>query len=154
LTILGKATYAENYLQGYGGSFAVMTRANDERGEGPGWENSILRRGLRANFWPAAFGFDHSLEIHEKPTANTISLLAAEALQINPESRSYLFRVVDDGRSVTLTILDASNPEIRKTISHPTTPQDLTSGYVGFESCWGSPVSLDNVRIYEGGAAD
>jgi hypothetical protein len=150
LTILGKATFAENFLQGYGGSFAVMTRANDERGEGPGWENSILRRGLRSNFWPAAFGFDHSLEIHEKPTANTISLLAADALQISPESRSYLFRVVDDGHSVTLTIVDASNPKMRKTISHSTLPRDLTSGYVGFESCWGSPVLLDDVRVYEG----
>jgi hypothetical protein len=25
-------------------------------------------------------------------------------------------------------------------------------GYVGFESCWGSPLRLDDVRIYRGGS--
>lgn len=78
LVILGKATFAKNFLHGYGGSFAVMTRADDKHGGGPAWENSILCRGVRANFWPAAYGFDHSLEIHEKPSPNTISLLIAE----------------------------------------------------------------------------
>ena len=32
LTIIGKATFAKNYLNGYGGSFAVMTRAEDTYG--------------------------------------------------------------------------------------------------------------------------
>jgi hypothetical protein len=148
LTILGKATFAENFLHGYGGSFAVMTRADQAHGGGPGWENSILRRGVRCNFWPAAYGFDHSLEIHEKPAPNTISLLSAEGFPIAPNVRSYLFRIVDDGRSATLTFLDASDPAIRKTVSHRTTSAMSSSGHIGFESCWGSPVQLDDVRIF------
>lgn len=149
LTIVGKAIFADNFLHGYGGSFAVMTRADNVHGGGPGWENSILRRGVRSNFWPAAYGFDHSLEIHEKPAPNTISLLLAEGFQIAPDSRAYLFRVVDDGREATLTFLDASNPVIRKTISHATASPLLSNGHIGFESCWGSPVQLDDVRIFQ-----
>ena len=76
LTIVGQATFAENYLNGYGGSFAVMTRADDAYGGGSGWERSILRRGVRANFWPAAYGFDHSLEIQERLKPNSVSPLA------------------------------------------------------------------------------
>jgi hypothetical protein len=148
LTILGKATFAENFLYGYGGSFAVMTRADQAHGGGPGWENSILRRGVRFNFWPAAYGFDHSLEIHEKPSPNTISLLVAEAFPIAPSSRSYHFRIVDDGRSATLTFLDASDPAIRKSVSYPTSSAMSSSGHIGFESCWGSPVQLDSIRIF------
>jgi hypothetical protein len=148
LIILGKATFAENFLQGYGGSFAVMTRADNAHGGGPGWESSILRRGIRSNFWPAAYGFNHSLEIHEKPAPNSILLLIAEGFRISPNSRSYLFRVIDDGRSATLAFVDAANPAIRKSVSHPTTSLILSGGYVGFECCWGSPVLLDSVRIF------
>lgn len=148
LLILGKVTFAENFLNGYGGSFAVMTRAQGAHGGGPGWENSILRRGLRANFWPAAVGFDHSLEIHEKPQPNTISLLAAEGFPISPHSRTYLFQIVDDGQSARLTFIDANDPTIKKTVSHATSSAMTTSGQIGFEGCWGSPVWLDDIRIY------
>lgn len=151
LTILGKVTFSENFLHGYGGSFAVMTRADDTHGGGPAWENSILRRGVRSNFWPAAYGFDHSLEIHEKPEPNTISLLVAQGFPIAPSSRSYLFCIVDDGSAATLTFLDAADPRTRKTVSHPTTAAMQRGGYIGFESCWGSPLRLDEVRIYLGG---
>jgi hypothetical protein len=148
LTILGKATFAENFLQGYGGSFAVMTRALGEHGGGSGWESSILRRGIRANFWPAAYGFDHSLEILEKSDPDTIVLSAAEGFRILPHSRSYLFRIVDDGYSVALTVADVANSAFRKTISRGTT-STFSSGHIAFESCWGSPVLLDRVRIFQ-----
>lgn len=154
LTILGRVTFSENFLHGYGGSFAVMTRAEDIHGGGPAWENSILRRGVRSNFWPAAYGFDHSLEIHEKPAPNTISLLKAEGFPIAPSSRSYLFRIVDDGDAAQLTFVDANDPHTRKTISHATSSSTLRAGYVGFESCWGSPLRLDEVRIYRGGSSN
>jgi hypothetical protein len=125
----------------------VMTRADDRRGSGPGWEYSILKRGVRANFWPAAWGQQHSLEIHEKPSPTSLSLLVAEGLEINPEAREYFFKVVDDGQRVTLTIQDTRNTAIRKTVSVQTSPA-LRSGLIGFEGCWGCPVWLDNVRIY------
>jgi hypothetical protein len=146
--VIGKVTFAENFLHGYGGSFAVMTRADNERGTGPGWENSILCRGIRANFWPAAFGFNHSLEIHEKPDPNTLLLLTAKGFEISPTSRSYLFRLKDDGRSATLTVIDAANSVIQRTLAVATTSLSSRSGHVGFESCWGSPVLLDSIRIY------
>lgn len=147
LVILGRATFAKNFLHGYGGSFAVMTRADDTHGGGPAWENSILSRGVRSNFWPAAYGFDHSLEIHEKPSPNTISLLLAEGFSIQPTSRRYLFRVVDDGRSVELTLFDLTNPTISKTVVHETTSALNFSGHIAFESCWGSPVCIDDVEV-------
>lgn len=149
LTILGLATFSENFLHGYGGSFAVMTRAEGEHGGGPAWENSILSRGIRANFWPSAVGFDHSLEIHEKPSKNTISLLAARGFVISPNSRAYCFKVVDDGRSARLTFADAADPRLQQSIEARTPTQMTSTGHVGFESCWGSPVLLDNVRIYQ-----
>jgi hypothetical protein len=150
LTILGQVTFAENFLHGYGGSFAVMTRADDTHGGGPAWENSILRRGVRSNFWPAAYGFDHSLEIHEKPEPNTISLLVAQGFPIVPSSRTYFFKIVDDGQAAELTFIDAADPQIRKTVSHSTSPSMLRSGHVAFEGCWGSPMRLEEVRIYRG----
>lgn len=150
LTILGNVTFAENFLHGYGGSFAVMTRADDSQGGGPGWENSILRRGVRSNFWPAAYGFDHSLEIHEKPAANTISLLVAQGFPIAPTSRTYLFKIVDNGDDAALTFIDAADPKTQKTVSHAIDSSKLRSGHIGFESCWGSPLRLDEVRIYRG----
>jgi hypothetical protein len=148
LTILGRITFAENFLAGYGASFSVMTRADDNRGTGPGWENTVLQRGVRANFWPAAWDSKHNLEIHEKPTSNSITLLATQGLQTNPNVHSYLFRVVDDGQSVTLTIVDPRKPEALQTISSPATSA-VNQGFIGFESCWGSPVTLDDVRIYQ-----
>ena len=148
VTVIGEVTFSKNYLNGYGGSFAVMTRTEDAYGGGSGWERSVLRRGVRANFWPAAYGFDHSLEIHEKPVPDTVSLLLAEGFPITPNSRSYLFQIIDDGRSSTLTFIDAGNPSIRKTISHVTSSENWSAGHIALEGCWGSPVQLDNVRIY------
>ena len=148
LTIVGKATFAKNYLNGYGGSFAVMTRAEGAYGGGSGWESSILRRGVRANFWPAAYGFDHSLEIQERAEPDSVSLLLADGFPISPNSRSYLFQIIDDGRSSTLTFIDTCNPATRRTVSHPTTRSLSLAGHIAFEGCWGSPVLLDNVRIY------
>jgi hypothetical protein len=148
LTIIGRIRFADNFLAGYGASFAVMTRADDRHGFGPGWENSVLQRGVRANFWPAAWDLEHSLEIHEKPAANTITLLATQGVQVDPNTHFYLFRVVDDGQSATLTIVDPRRPNHPTRISSPTTTT-LTEGFVGFESCWGSPVTLDDVQIYQ-----
>lgn len=148
LTILGKIEFDENFLQGYGGSFAVMTRCDNRHGSGPGWEYSVLRTGVRSNFWPAAPGHDHNLEIHEKPTPNTISLLAGTGLAIQPEARSYFFCVEDDGQMAKITIQDADNPSIRKTLLHATSSASPQEGFIGFECCWGSPVLLDDVQVY------
>jgi hypothetical protein len=147
LTILGTIEFETNFLNEYGGSFAVMTRGDDQRGNGPGWEYSILRHGVRFNFWPAAWGQQHSLEIHEKPSPTSLSLLIAEGLEIIPESREYFFKVIDDGKTVKLTIEDEHDPTISKTISVATSTS-LQNGLIGFEACWGCPVWLDNVRIY------
>jgi hypothetical protein len=152
LTIVGTVDFDTNFLNEYGGSFAVMTRADDSRGSGPGWEYSILQRGVRENFWPAAWGQQHSLEIHEKPSATSLSLLVAEGLEINPEARQYFFKVVDDGDQVTLTIQDTHDEAIKKTVSVHTSSA-LKDGVIGFEGCWGCPVWLDNVRIYQSLAA-
>lgn len=147
LTILGTIEFETNFLNEYGGSFAVMTRAADQRGNGPGWEYSVLRHGVRSNFWPAAWGQQHSLEVHEKPSPTSLSLLVAEGLEINPESREYYFKVVDDGENVALTLQDVQDASISKTVSVKTS-SSLQRGFVGFEACWGCPVWLDNVRIY------
>ena len=148
LTIVGTAEFDKNFLNEYGGSFAVMTRADNARGNGPGWEYSILQTGIRENFWPAAWGNQHNLEVHEKPSPASLSLLVSEGLQINPKAREYLFKVVDDGDLVTLTIQDTHNATIKKTVSVHTSSA-LNDGFIGFESCWGCPVWLDNVRIYQ-----
>lgn len=148
LTVVGRMRFASNFLAGYGASFAVMTRASERRGSGPGWENSILQRGVRANFWPAAWDVEHSLEIHEKPESNTITLLATQGLNVDPAVQDYLFRVVDDGHVVSLTVVDPRNPEQQMMISSATSAT-IDVGDVGFESCWGSPVFLDDVAIYQ-----
>jgi hypothetical protein len=153
LTILGTAEFETNFLNEYGGSFAVMTRADDERGVGPTWEYSVLRSGVRSNFWPAAWGQQHSLEIHEKPSPASLSLLVAEGLEINPDAREYFFKIVDDGEQVSLTIQDTRNPAISKTVSVRTISPMLKSGLIGFEGCWGCPVWLDNVRIFRSSRA-
>jgi hypothetical protein len=148
LTIIGTAEFDANFLNEYGGSFAVMTRAENSRGIGRGWEYSILQRGIRENFWPAAWGEQHSLEIHEKSSAASLSLLVSEGLEINPDAREYFFKVTDDGDRVMLTIQDTHDPAIKKTVS-VSTSSALNDGFIGFESCWGCPVWLDNVRIYQ-----
>lgn len=148
IAVVGVVEFAENFLHGYGGSFAVMTRADKERGHGPGWENSILQRGVRSNLWPAAFGFGHSLELHEKPQRNTISLLAAKSFPVPPKGRHYAFSVFDDGAALEATFIDLSDPEARATITHSITQFARGLGHIGFESCWGSPVSIDEVRVY------
>jgi hypothetical protein len=81
-----------------------------------------------------------------------LSLLVSEGLEINPEARGYLFKIVDDGEHVTLTILDRVDQSIKKTVTARTVPA-LQRGIIGFESCWGCPVWLDNVRVYVGPAA-
>lgn len=148
LMIIGTVEFDTNFLNEYGGSFAVMTRADNGRGNGPGWEYSILRRGIRQNFWPAAWGQKHSLEVHEKASATSLSLLKSEGVEIEPDAREYFFKATDDGDRVTLTIQDMHNPAIKKTVSAHSS-STLKTGFVGFESCWGCPVWLDNVRIYQ-----
>ncbi len=148
LVVLGSIEFSPNFLHGYGGTFSVMTRADQNRGGARGWTSSILRRGVRCNFWPAAFGFDHSLEIHEKPSIEQITLLGATGFEISPQTRSYLFKVVDDGKSAMLTMFDATDLQVQKSISAATTMAPPTAGRVAFESCWGSPVELDSIRIY------
>ncbi len=150
LTIIGKVTFAANFLHGYGGSFAVMTRSDERHGSGPGWENSILGRGIRFNFWPAALGQNRSMELFEKTAASGALLLSADRFQIDLQARSYLFRTVDDGHLVTLTLVDANNPKLRHTISHATAATTPARGHLAFESCWGSPVLLDDVKMYQG----
>ncbi|MCC6494574.1 MAG: FecR domain-containing protein [Pirellulales bacterium] len=149
LAIVGCVKFADNFLHGYGGSFAVLTRAEPRYGSGPGWEQSALRRGVRANFWPAALGQNRSLELFEMLSPAPINLLAATDLPINPAARSYLFCVTDDGTNAALTIIDPAAPEIRQTLSSSTESTLLTSGHVAFEGCWGAPVLLDNLRIYQ-----
>ncbi|TWT78489.1 FecR protein [Posidoniimonas polymericola] len=148
LTILGRVRFAENFLSGYGASFAVMTRADRQRGQGPGWENSVLQRGVRVNFWPAAVDLKHTLEVHEKPAANSISLLATQGVEVDPGARSYLFRVVDDGHAVSLTVIDPQRAEEPMTVAAPAA-YSAERGAVAFESCWGSPILVDDVRIYQ-----
>lgn len=153
LVILGGIEFSPNFLHGYGGTFSIMTRADRTRGGAPGWTSSILRRGIRHNFWPAAFGFNHSLEIHEKQSVDQITLLTAEGFDISPQTRTYLFKVIDDGKSAALTMFDATNQQVQKSISAITSLASPAAGSVAFESCWGSPVQIDCVRIYRTKAA-
>jgi hypothetical protein len=76
----------------------------------------------------------------------------AEGLEINPKAREYFFKVVDDGDRVTLTIQDTHDEAVEKTVSVGTSSA-LEGGVMGFEGCWGCPVWLDNVRIYQSLAA-
>jgi hypothetical protein len=149
LTIVGRASFASNFLHGYGGSFAVLTRAEAEYGAGPGWEQSALRRGLRANFWPAALGQNRSLELFEMLSPEPLNLLTAADFPIDPASRTYFFCLQDDGAVARLTLVDAQNRNLRKTLSHATHSPLLATGHIAFEGCWGAPVQLDEVRIYE-----
>lgn len=148
LFILGKIEFDENFLQGYGGSFAVMTRCGKQYGEGPEWAISALETGLRCNFWPAAPTRDHNLEIHAKATPSTLSFLTGASLDIEPHSRLYYFCMEDDGNRAAVTIQDASNSSIRSTVQADTSSRMRKSGFIGFESCWGSRVLLDDIQIY------
>lgn len=152
LFVLGRIELAENFLQGYGGSFAVMTRCSDRYAVGPEWAVSALGTGVRANFWPAASHEEHVLEIHEKLDDNLLTYLAGARLRVRPESRAYFFCVEDDGKQAILTLRDALHPAVGETLSQRTDSVRLESGFVAFESCWGSPVRLDDVRIYASGA--
>jgi hypothetical protein len=145
---LGKIEFDENFLQGYGGSFAVMSRCEDRYGEGPEWAVSALSTGIRCNLWPAAPRADHNLEIHEKPTAASLTFLQGGALAINPRSRAYYFLMEDSGTEAAITFQDVSDPAIVGTIRHETTADAPRRGLVGFESTWGSSVLLDDVQIY------
>ena len=148
LYVLGRIKFDENFLQGYGGSFAVMTRCDDQYGAGPDWAISVLGTGVRSNFWPANPRQDHNLDIHEKSAPNTLSFLVGTGLELNPKSRDYYFCLEDDGQRAALTLQDIADHTIRKTLQHTTISPALRSGFVGFESCWGSRVLLDDVRIY------
>ena len=147
IAILGKVTFSDNFLVGYGASFAVMTRANDQRGQGPGWEHSVLKKGVRLNFWPASWDTDHSLEVHEKATSNSLELLAIQGFTVDPRVRTYLFRAKDNGEQVEFAIVDPARPNEINSIT-TSTQSKLKEGFIGFESCWGSPVILDDVAIY------
>jgi hypothetical protein len=149
VTIVGRASFAPNFLHGYGGSFAVLTRAEADYGTGPGWEKSALRRGVRANFWPAALGQNRSLELFEMLSPEPLNLLATADFPIDPHSRSYFFCIHDDGATAKLTLVDVEDRSLRKTLTHATQSPLLRGGHIAFEGCWGAPVQLDNVRIYE-----
>jgi hypothetical protein len=154
ITITGQVTFPENFLHGYGGSFAVLTRANAEYGVGAGWEKSALGRGVRANIWPAALGQNRSVELFEMLSPSNPNLLAAADFAVNPAVRTYLFCVTDNGRTATLTFIDAADSEIRQSLTHLAESPILTDGHLAFEGCWGAPVTLDDVRIYEGVSAE
>jgi hypothetical protein len=145
---LGKIEFNDNFLQGYGGSFAVMSRCDGRYGEGPEWAVSALSTGIRCNLWPAAPRADHNLEIHEKATSASLTFLQGGALAINPRSRAYYFLMEDSGSEAAITFQDASDPAIVGTIRHGTTADAPRRGLVGFESTWGSSVLLDDVQIY------
>jgi hypothetical protein len=145
---LGMIEFEGNFLQGYGGSFAVMSRSEGRYGEGPEWAVSALRTGIRCNLWPAAPRADHNLEIHEKAAAASLTFLKGGALAINPRSRAYYFLMEDSGNEAAITIQDVSDPSIVGTIRHETTTDAPTEGLIGFEGTWGSSVLLDDVRIY------
>jgi hypothetical protein len=148
LFVLGKIEFDDNFLQGYGGSFAVMSRSEGRYGRGPEWAISALGTGVRCNLWPAAPRADHTIEIHEKPTRETLEFLTGGTLPVNPRSRSYYFLMEDSGEEVAITFQDAGDPEIAGTIHHKTSNHAPTRGLIGFESTWGSRVLIDDVHVY------
>jgi hypothetical protein len=78
-----------------------------------------------------------------------LNALATADFPIDPSSRSYLFYMKDDGASVSLTLIDAGDRKLRKTLSHATQSPLLSNGHIAFEGCWGAPVRLDDVYIYD-----
>ncbi len=150
ITVVGRIEFAENFLTGYGGSFAVFTRASDERGGGAEWQRSVLSRGVRSNFWPLGLSTQRSLEIHQWESTDELSLLSSTSFPINPRSRSYLFKLVDAGETAELTLIDANDIDKRSSISVAMEGDAPRSGLIGFESCWGSPVMLDDIKVFLG----
>lgn len=146
--VLGKIEFDDNFLQGYGGSFAILSRCADHYGDGPEWAVSALSTGIRCNLWPAAPQADHNLEIHEKPTAATLSFVRGSALAIDPLSRCYYFLLEDSGEEIAVTFQDANDPTVVGIIRHRPSPHAPRTGFIGFESTWGSRVQLDDVKIY------
>jgi hypothetical protein len=76
-------------------------------------------------------------------------LLATADFPIDPGSRTYFFCIQDDGTTATLMLVDAKNRKLRKTLAHATQSPLLATGHIAFEGCWGAPVQLDDVQIYE-----
>jgi hypothetical protein len=148
LFVLGRITFEENFLQGYGGSFAVVTRCRGKYGTGPGWAVSALDAGVRSNFWPASTQEGHVLELFKKPKPDSITFLTGKSWEVHPESRSYYFCLQDDGQRAAFTLQDVADPRQRETIESPTGSRLQRSGLIGFEGCWGSRVLLDDVRVY------
>ena len=148
LYVLGEIEFDDNFLQGYGGSFAIMSRCENRYADGPEWAVSALSTGIRCNLWPSAPQADHNLEIHEKPSPAKLTFLKGSTLGINPRSRSYYFLMEDSGNEATITFQDATDPAIVGVVSHETSADAPQGGQIGFESTWGSRVLLDNVRVY------
>lgn len=146
--VLGKIEFDDNFLQGYGGSFAVMSRSLNNYGKGPEWAASALGTGIRCNLWPASPRIEHNLEIHEKATIASLTFLQGGALAINPRSKSYYFLMEDSGTEAAITFQDVNDPSVVGTVRHETTADAPRSGYIGFESTWGSSVLLDDIQIY------
>lgn len=153
VTILGRILFADNHLSGYGASFAVMTRTDERWGHDQGWANYLLRRGVRANFWPGAWDRAHGLEIHNISGANAINLIAKQESQVDPCVRSYVFRVVDNGTSLKFTIIDPGRADEPMSIDSPTALV-RSAGRIGFESTWGSPITLKAVKVFQSKRVD
>ena len=146
--VLGRIEFDDNYLNGYGGSFAVMSRCAGQYGDGPEWAVSALSTGIRCNLWPAAPRADHNLEIHEKANSNSLRFLKGSNLKIDRPSRGYFFLLEDSGDRASITFQNASDLSICKTIQCETTVAAPRTGFIGFESCWGSKVLLDDIHIF------
>lgn len=148
VTALGRVRFSPNFLTGFGATFGVMTRSEARYGQGHEWEQSVLNRGVRATFWPAAWDQDRRFEIYERSASERMTLLATNDADVDPQQRFYVFQLIDDGRSVSLTVLDPRRPESPFSIS-ASSGSIQGQGPVAFESCWGSPVLLDDISIYQ-----
>ena len=149
LFVLGRIEFDENYLNGYGGSFAVMSRCTDRYGEGPEWAVSALSQGIRCNLWPAATRADHNIEIHEKTGPNSLTFLRGSGLKVDRTSRCYFFLMEDSGGRANVTFQNIADPAISQTIACDTSDAAPRSGLIGFESCWGSRVMLDDIQVFQ-----
>lgn len=153
IVVVGRFEFAKNYLSGFGGSFATMTRAGSTHRGGDGWEQSLLSCGVRANFWPSGLELDRSLELHAVASDGPVQLLLNKSYQIAPESRVYDFRFVDSGTTAELTLIDTNAPERRSELIQQSDLssglQSIKSGRIAFEASWGSPIRLDEVHIFQ-----
>lgn len=156
VTVVGTIEFSENYLDGFGGSFAVVTRSTPAYRGGEGWERSLLSRGIRSNFWPSGLEIGRSLEIHSIAPAGPVPLLANASFDVTPHSRTYHFRTIDNGKEVRMTLIDANNPrrsaevafEIGQTAGKPHKHR------IAFESTCGSPITLQEVHIFQSATSD